>query len=172
VAKAEPKYSAAAFRRLLAKLYDLHRFRSKPQSTGAAAKAEASAARIEAQIKEIFDLMSPGFGEHFIRLFRNQWRSREDAGAYREQRNYILVWLGEFAAAKRKRDIVEVRQVSAVFKANRNRQMAKEFIRKKNLSTGLSDTKLMAAIGKNQDKPLGRSASIEAINRGLRALKA
>ena len=55
MATAKPKYSAAAFRRLLAKL--------------AAAKAEARPA-IEAQIKEIYELASPGFGDRFIDLFR------------------------------------------------------------------------------------------------------
>jgi hypothetical protein len=94
-AKAKPKYSAAAFRRLVAKL---------------AAKAEASAARVEAQIKEICDLVSPGFGDRFIDLFRNQWRSREDANEYLLQRNRILVWLDEFAAARRKPYIEKARQ--------------------------------------------------------------
>ena len=91
MATAKLKYSAAAFRRLLAKLVDLYVSRSQPQSTGAAAKAEASVARVEAQIKEICDLVSPGFGERFILLFRNQRRSRQDAIEYRDQRNLILV---------------------------------------------------------------------------------
>ena len=167
MATAKPKNSAAAFRRLLAKLVDLYVSRSQPQSTGAAAKAEASVARVEAQIKEICDLVSPGFGERFILLFRNQRRSRQDAIEYRDQRNLILVWLGEFAAAKRKRDIVEVRQLSAVSTANRDRRMAQEFLRKRGSST--SDSALKAEIGERHD--LGRSASIEAINRGLKDLK-
>ena len=103
MAKDKPKYSAAAFRTLLAKLIDLYVSRSEPQSTGAAAKAGASAARVEAQIKEICELASPGFGEPFILLFRNQRRSREDAIKYVDARNRVLVWLGEYAAAKRRR---------------------------------------------------------------------
>jgi hypothetical protein len=160
-----PKYSAAVFRTLLTKLVDLYVSRSQPQSTGAAAKAEASVARVEAQIKDICELVSPGSGERFILLFRNQWRSQQDATEYLDQRNRILVWLGEFAAAKRKRDILDVRQGSAVFTANRDRRM---LLRKTGSSTSVSALK--AKIGERYG--LRRSASIEAINRGLRDLKA
>jgi len=171
MAKADPKYSAAAFGRLLAKLVDLYVARSEAESTEAAAKAEAQIAKVEAQIKEIYDLMSPGFGERFILLFRKQRCSPEDAAAYLEQRNHILVWLGESSAAKRRREIVEARQVSAASRANRDRRWAEEFIRKKNLSTGLSDTELMAGIGKSHGLK-SQSAAIEAVKRGLKALKA
>jgi hypothetical protein len=168
LAKDKLKHTAATFRRLLAKLVDLYVSRSQPQSTGAAAKAEASAARVEAQIKEICDLVSPGFGERFILLFRNQRRSRQDAIEYRDQRNLILVWLGEFAAAKRKRDIVEVGQLSAISRANRDRRMAQEFLREKG-GPSTSESALKAEIGERYD--LGRSAAIEAVNRGLKDLK-
>jgi hypothetical protein len=168
VATAKLKYSAAAFRRLVAKLVDLYVSRSEPQSTGAAAMAEASAARVEAQIKEICDLVSPGFGEHFILLFRNQRRSQADAIEYRDARNLILVWLDDFSAGKRRRVIKEVRQLGADFISNRDRRMAQEFLRKSGSST--SNSALKAKIGERYD--LGRSASIEAINRGLKALKA
>ena len=101
VAKDKSKYSAAAFRRLLAKLADLYRSRSEVQSPEAAAKAEASA-KVEAQIKEICELASPGFGNRFIDLFRKQWSSREDANEYVYRQNLILVWLDEFSAVRRK----------------------------------------------------------------------
>jgi hypothetical protein len=164
VAKAKPKYSAAAFRRLLAKLADLYRSRSEPQSTGAAAKAEASAARVEAQIKEICGLVSPGFGERFILLFGKQWRSREDANEYLLQRNRILVWLDEFAAAKRKPYIEKARQEKVDRNAIRNKQMLEEYLRTKP-SWDDGDTKLMATIGER--RRVKRTAAIEIINRGL-----
>jgi hypothetical protein len=146
-AKAKPKYSAAAFRRLVAKL---------------AAKAEASdAARVEAQIKEICDLVSPGFGDRFIDLFRNQWRSREDANEYLLQRNRILVWLDEFAAARRKPYIEKARQEKVDRNAIRNKQMLDEYLRAK----PSCDTKLMATIGER--RRVKRTAAIEIINRGL-----
>jgi hypothetical protein len=148
VATAKPKNSAAAFRVLLAKLVDLYVFRSEPQSTGAAAKAEASAARVEAQIKEICELASPGSGEGFILLFSKAWRSREDANRYLEQRNHMLVWLGEFAAAKRKPHIEKARQQKVDSKAHRNRQMVAKYIRREKLSPGVSATELKAEIGK------------------------
>ena len=165
MATAKPKYSAAAFRRLLAKLADLYRSRSKPQSPEAAAKAEASAARVEAQIKAICELASPGFGDRFIDLFRNQWRSRDHANEYVYRRNLILEWLGEFAAAKRKPYIEKARQVSVFSKGIRNRQMVEEFRRQKKLSPDDSDTKLKTNIGRRHG--VKRSASIEVIDRGL-----
>jgi hypothetical protein len=161
VATAKPKYSAAAFRKLLAKL--------------AAAKAEASG-KVEAQIKAICELASPGFGNRFIDLFRKQWGSPEDAKEYLYRRNQILVWLGEFAAAKRKRDIEKVKELSAIFKANRDRRMVEEF-RQKRASPSyqhLSDSDLKAKIGKDLKlpfKPLKRSAAIEAIDRQLNSQK-
>ena len=112
MAKAKPKYSAAAFRGLLAKL--------------AAAKAEARPA-IEEQIKEVVELASPGFGARFIDLFRKQWSSRQDAIEYRNQRNLIRVWLDEFTAARRKPYAEKARRDKADSKAERNRQMVTEF---------------------------------------------
>jgi hypothetical protein len=152
MARADPKYTAAAFRKLLAKL--------------AAAKAEARPA-IEAQIKEIYELASPGFGGRFILRFRNQRRSREDAIAYVDDRNRILAWLLDFAAAKRKPYIEKARQEKADTKAHRNRQMVDEYLRMKP-SWDDSDTELKASIGRHQDPPLKRSAAIVVINRGLR----
>jgi hypothetical protein len=139
VATAKPKYSAAAFRGLLAKLVDLYVARSEAQSTEAAAKAKASIAMVEAQIKEIYELASPGFGDRFIVRFRNQRRSREDAIAYVDDRNRILVWLGEFSAGKRRRTLEEKsRPQRAAFIENRDRQMAREFLRKRNSSSSVS----------------------------------
>jgi hypothetical protein len=123
MAKAEPKYSAAAFRRLLAKL--------------AAAKAEAHSA-IEEQIKEVVELASPGFGGRFIDLFRKQWSSPDDAREYVYRRNLILVWLDDLVAEQRKRDIVERGQISAIRRANRDKQMAVDFNRKKNYQRALA----------------------------------
>lgn len=148
MAKAKPKYSAAAFRRLLAKLV--------------AAKAEASA-KVETQIKAICELASPGFGDRFVDLFRKQWASREDANEYLLQRNRILVWLGEFAAAKRKPNMEKARRDNVDFKADRNKKMVEEFLRRRGSSN--SDSALAAEIGERRG--VGRSASIEIIKRGL-----
>jgi len=147
VAKAKPKYSAAAFRGLLAKL--------------AAAKAEARPA-IEEQIKEVVELASPGFGARFIDLFRKQWSSRQDAIEYRNQRNLIRVWLDEFTAARRKPYAEKARRDKADSKAERNRQMVTEFLRRRESD---HDTALKIAIGERHG--LKRSAAIEAIDREL-----
>jgi hypothetical protein len=149
VAKAKPKYSAAAFRKLLAKL--------------AAAKAEASA-KIEVQIKEIVELASPGFGPRFIDLFRKQWSSRQDANEYIYRRNLIIAWFGDYAAVRRKPHMEKARQQKLDRNAHRKRQMVDEYLRMKP-SWDDSDTKLKAYIGKKYG--LKRSAAIEAINRGL-----
>jgi hypothetical protein len=147
VAKAKPKNTAAAFRGLLAKL--------------AAAKVEARPA-IEEQIKEVIELASPGFGGRFIDLFRKQWSSSDDAREYIYRRNLILEWLNKYAAVKRKPYTEKARQHKADSKALRNRQRAKEFLRRKGSD---SDSALKAEIGRKYD--LKRSASIEAIDREL-----
>ena len=147
MAKASPKYSAAAFRKLLAKL--------------AAAKAEAST-KVEAQIKEICELASPGFGNRFIDLFRKQWSSREDANEYVYRRNLILVWLDEFSAVKRKPYAEKARQDKADSKARRNKQMVEEFLRREGSD---SDSALKAEIGEKHN--LKRSTAFEVIDREL-----
>ena len=147
MAKAKPKYSAAAFRGLLAKL--------------AAAKAEARPA-IEEQIKEVVELASPGFGARFIDLFRKQWSSGEDANEYVYRRNLILEWLAGFAAVKRKPYAEKARRDKADSKAERNRQMVTEFLRRRESD---HDTALKIAIGERHG--LKRSAAIEAIDREL-----
>jgi hypothetical protein len=169
MAKAKPKSSAAAFRRLEAELADLCRY--EPQTTGVApAKAEARAATVEAQIKEICDLASsgePGFSKRFMLRLRSRWRSSQNFIDYVHERNGLLVRLGEVSAEKHKRVLGESRRLHAVFIVSRDRQMAEEFLRKRN--TSQSDSALKAEIGERRD--LGRSASIKAVNRGLKALK-
>jgi hypothetical protein len=54
--------------------------------------------------------------------------------------------------------------------ANRNGQMAEDFLRRK-INSSDSDSALKAEIGERQQPPIKRSASIEATNRGLKALK-
>jgi hypothetical protein len=144
---AKPKYTAAAFRRLLAKL--------------AAAKVEERPA-IEEQIKEVIELASPGFGGRFVDLFRKQWSSSGDAREYIYWRNLILEWLNEYAAVKRKPYTEKARRYKADTKVQRNRQMANEFLRRKGSD---SDSALKAEIGSKHE--LKRSASIKAINREL-----
>jgi hypothetical protein len=54
--------------------------------------------------------------------------------------------------------------------AKRNKEMAKEFRRRKQKGSGLSDTALMETIGKDKKFGLKKSASIEAIKQGLKIL--
>src|SRR5262249_4601485 len=136
----------------------------EPQSSGTAAKAEASAARVEAQIKEIVELASPGFGDRFIALFKKGWSSREDAAQYVWRRNLIIAWLADFAAASRERHMEKARQQKLDPKYHRDRQMVDKYLRMKP-SWGDSDTKLKAFIGDCHG--LKPSAAVEAINRGL-----
>jgi hypothetical protein len=166
MATAKPNYTAAAFRKLLAKLADLYR-----------SGAEASIARVEAQIKEICDQVSPGpslgppsmgssSGERFIHLFRNQWRSSGAAVEYSGQRDRILVWLDESAAEKRKPYAEKARQGKADKKAHRNRRMVDEHHRMEP-SWDDSDTALMVSIGKRYG--VKRTTAIEVITRGREA---
>lgn len=153
MATAKPKYSAAAFRRLLAKL--------------AAAKAEASPA-IEAQIKEIYELASPGFGDRFIDLFRKRWESREDANQYLLQQNRTLAWLVDYPAVKQKPHMEKARQQKVDSEAMgiriRNKKMVEEYLRMKS-SWDDGDTKLMVHIGGHHR--VKRTTAIEVIKLGL-----
>ena len=165
MATAEPKYSAAEFRRLLAERVDLYRSCSDPQSSEATTKAEASA-KNEAQIKEIVELVSPGFGNPFIDLFRKAWSSPEDAKEYVWRQNLIVTALLDFAAVKRKPHVEKARQQKVDQKVHRNKKMVDEYLRIKP-SWDDSATKLMADIGRRQDPPLSRSAAVAVINREL-----
>ena len=173
VAKVNPKNSTAVFRSLEAKFVKLHPPRDH-KTKEATAKAEARVAKVEAQIKKICDLANsaePGFGdfgERFILLLRKQWRSSQDWIDYGQERNRLLVRLGEVSAEEHKRASEEARRQRAGFISDRNWKMAQKFLNKKSNSYK-SDSALKAEIGKLHS--LGRSASIEAINRGLKALK-
>ena len=52
----------------------------------------------------------------------------------------------------------------------RNKEMAKEFLRRKQKGSGLSPTALMENIGKDKKYKLKKSAAIEAIKQGLKTL--
>jgi hypothetical protein len=77
--------------------------------------------------------------------------------------------LGKVSAEKQKRALEEARGKRVAFKVNRNKQMAREFVQQKRSNKYISDSALKARIGKREH--LGRSASIEAIDRGLKDLK-
>jgi hypothetical protein len=107
------------------------------------------------------------FGEHFIRLLRNRWRSSAAMGEYDIERNRLLLQLRKaFPAAEKHR-----RQCSEVT-SNRDREMAKEFLQKRESPSykGKSDSDLKADIGKDRRFRLKRSASIAAIDRGRKSL--
>jgi hypothetical protein len=180
MAKAYQKNSVAAFLSLEAEYTNL--CRDEHQTTKAAAKAaEARIAKVQARIEAICDLVdSPtaGFdfvrlrrrssGERFVSLLRNRWHSSQSAIDYLQERNGLLARLGEVSADKHRRILKENKQVHADFIVNRDRQMAQEFLRKRHSST--SDSACCAEIGKRHN--LVRSTSIEAVKRGLKALKA
>jgi hypothetical protein len=63
----------------------------------------------------------------------------------------------------------ESKRLRADFTANRDRQIAQQFLRKRKESSD-SDTALMVAIGKRHR--VKRSAAIAAVKRGLKDLKA
>jgi hypothetical protein len=129
-----------------------------------AAATEARIIEVEVRIKAICDLANYPDSERFIRLLRNRWRSSAARGEYDIKRNHLLLQIRKaFPAAEEHR-----RQRST---SNRDREMAEEFLQKKNLPSNkyISDSALKADIGKRQHG-LARSASIEAINRGLKSL--
>jgi len=181
VAKAKPKNSAAAFRSLEAELADLGR--DEHQTTKeATAKAEARIAKIEAHIKAICNLTNfperfsfggerlISFGEHFIGLLRNQFRSSGAFIDYHRERDRLLMRLGEISAEKQKQAPEESRRQRAALRSVRDEQMAEEYLRKRK-SSGLSASDLKAEIGRSFKYRLKRSASIAAVNRGSKSLK-
>jgi hypothetical protein len=173
MAKAKPKNSAAAFRSLEAELADL--YRDEHQTTEeAAAKAEAMAAKAEAHIKDICNLANfaadPGFDERFIHRLRKRFRSSGDALDYHMDRDRLLVRLGEISAEKQKQAPEEFRRQRAALRSDRDEQMAEEYLRKRK-SSNLSASDLKAEIGRSPKYRLKRSASIAAVNRGLKSLQ-
>ena len=182
MAKAKPKNSAAAFRSLEAEFADL--CRDEHQATeAAAAKAKTRIAEIEAGIKDICKLaypedigaylspigVYPSFDEYFIQLLRRWFRSSGNAADYNRERDRLFVRFGEIAADKHRRTLEEAKRLHADFRANRDRQMAEQFRQKKG-SSNLSPSDLKAEIGKSHNLR-SRSASIAAINRGLKSAK-
>jgi hypothetical protein len=170
VATVKLKYSAAAFRSLEAEHADL--CRNEHQTTKeAAARAEARIAKVEADIKDISNSVVPGSGERFIRLLRNRFRSSGFSFDYALERNGLLVRLEEISAEKQKHAPEESRRRRAAFLSDRDRQMAEEYRRKRNSPSykNKSDSDLKADIGKRH-RLRSRSASIAAVNRGLKSL--
>jgi hypothetical protein len=166
----DPKSNTAAFRRLEAELADL--CRDEHQNTEeAAARADARIANVQARIKDICKLAypeDPGFGESFLRLLRNRFRSSGAFTDYAQERDRLLVRLSEMSADKHRRTLEESKRLTADSKVKRNEQMIEEYRRKKD-SSDLSASDLKAEIGKGHG--LGRSASIVVIDRGLKPAK-
>ena len=104
-------------------------------------------------------------------MLRNRFRSSGAFIDYAPERDRLLVRIEELSAEKQKQAPEEHRRRRAAFLSDRDSQMAQEFLNKKsNPHSFRSDSALKEEIGKRHD--LGRSASIEAINRGLKSLKA
>jgi hypothetical protein len=156
----------SSFLSLEAELTNLGRY--EHQTTEEAAAAEARIVKAEARIKAICNLANrPGFSERFIGVLRNRSRSSAAMVEYVQERNSLLLWLrGAFPAAE------EGRRQRAIFTSNRDRQMAEEYRQKRESPSykNKRDSVLKADIGKDPRFGLKRSASIEAIKRGLKSL--
>jgi hypothetical protein len=169
VAKAKPKNNAGALRSLEAKLAKLCSYKDQ---TAEVPKVEAQIAKVEEAICDLASSVERDFGKRFVGLHRRRWRSSGDSIDYFRERDRLLVLLGEESAKKQKRTLEEFKRQRATYRIIRNRQMAEEFRQKKSSPSSKykSDSALKAEVGKRRN--LGRSASIEAINRGLKDLKA
>lgn len=156
----------SSFRSLEAELTNLCRA-DHHTSEEPPAKVEARIAKAEARIKAICNLVNcPGFSERFIRLLRKRWRSSVDWVEYDQERNCLLLRLRALPAAEEhRRQCVDATSI-------RDRQMAREFLQKRNSPSYKDKDKsvsvLKADIGKRHG--LVRSASIAAVNRGLKSL--
>jgi hypothetical protein len=166
MAKVDRKNSVAAFLSLEAKYYEL-----------TAKDAEAQIAKVEALVKDICKQTIPDrdpfgeFGERFIYRMRRRFKSSADFAEYVVDRELLLNRLREISEEKHRHAAEKGRRQRAVEISERNKQMAEEFLQKrKNLFSYVSDSALKADIG--EQRGLGRSASIEAIDRGLKSLKA
>jgi hypothetical protein len=166
MAKADRKNSVAAFLSLEAKYYEL-----------AAKDAEAQIAKVEARVKDICKQTIPDrdpfgeFDERFIFRMRRRSKSSADFAEYVMYRDLLLNRLREISEEKHRRAAEKGRRQRAVEKSERNKQMAEEFLQKRKLPSNKSESALKAEIGRKHHG-LGRSASIEAIKRGLKSLKA
>jgi hypothetical protein len=166
MAKVDRKNSVAAFLSLEVSYDEL------------AAKDADAQAEVEARLKDICKQTIPDrdpffgeFGERFIYRMRRRWKSSADFAEYGMDRDLLLNRLRETSEEKHKQAAEKGRRQRAVEISERNKQMAEEFLQKrKNLPSHISGSALKAEIGKHHG--LGRSASIEAINRGLKSLKA
>jgi valyl-tRNA synthetase len=169
VAKASRNNSAAAFLSL-AKLNNLER----PTTEAATNPAVVQILEAFVRIKTICDLAHPAkpkFAECFIRLLSNRLRSSAHFAEYMQLRDHLLSRLTEISAEKHKQASEDHRRRRAVEKSDRNRQMAEAFRSHKSNQqhSQKSDSALKAEIGKRFELR-SRSASIEAINRGLKSL--
>jgi hypothetical protein len=137
-------------------------------SSGALTKSEE--AITEARIKEIGEQLCPGMldplGRDFRSLALRRLRSSGDLADYCALLNSLFMQAAtEWARNQRKnlKNLISHRPNTNI----RDMQMAREFLRLRPTSD-VSGTDLKAAIGMR--RKLGRTASIDAINRGLRLL--
>jgi hypothetical protein len=135
MAKAKPKNNAAAFRSLEAKFAKL-RLVGHHKTKEAATQHETRIAKVEGRLKRICDVANSAerdLGDRFILLLRKQWRSSQDFVDYCQQRDRLLVRLGEVAAEEHKQASEEGRRKRAALIFDRNREMAREFLNKKRI---------------------------------------
>jgi hypothetical protein len=135
------------------------------------------AAAIDSRIKEICRLLCPNpdekvfplnlnRGDEFYLLFRNRLRSNADFAEYVAARHRAWAVVAERPARKQNENLQDLNS-RRWDHSGRNRQMAREF-RQRKPTSDVSDTALKAEIGRKRG--LARSASIDAINEGLRSL--
>jgi hypothetical protein len=137
-------------------------------SSGALAKNEE--AITEARVKEICkQLQSDRFGpmgRDFLTLFMRRFRSTGDLADYCAIRNPLFMEAATELARKNKKNLKKINS-QRWNNDTRDMQMAREF-RRLRPTSHLSATALKAQIGSR--RKLRRSASNDAINKGLRLL--
>jgi hypothetical protein len=138
---------------------------------------EEEVVKVEARIKELCERLYPDsdstlFGpggklvtanERFLALFAKRYRSSQDFIDYVTERDRILARAAEQSAHKHRENLQNLSS-QRWNHDSRNMQMAREF-RTRKKSSHLKDSRLKEMIGRKYH--LKRSASIEAIDRGL-----
>jgi hypothetical protein len=155
------KLTTVSILNLWGELDELYRQLGDPALT---TKGEAT---IEARVKEIGAQLFPAglpdpMGRDFWTLFKRHRRSSGDCADYWRLQNALFVEIAEESAQGHRENLNKL-SGGRWNRDGRDMQMAREFRRLKKTSD-LKDSRLKAVIGHKHR--LGRSASIEGVNRG------
>jgi hypothetical protein len=115
------------------------------------------------------------YGELFVSKLCRRWRSLEDYLEYGQERNRLLVHLTEINVEKQRKNLGKNNQQRHRKTANRNIELAQEFLRRRKQGSHLSDCALKEDIGRSNSLVdpnggpvrLSRTTSIDAIDDGL-----